>query len=200
MTTFLVGRSKIMFMTLQDLCFPGVIMGTLLKWERESPKIIILWVVQNHPNSGRMACICAKILKKLKGDKNSESEKSVKKIMFSEVNLNMQIILRVLDVSMSGVSLCSHSPWITLSYVMLWNSSELWFQTLLAAGFEAPPYISHNSENTGLSNFSLIRWRGRCRGLMCGRDIGGMASDVSRPSLITGHGQGQRQQFSDRPH
>lgn len=157
MTTFLVGRSKIMFMTLQDLCFPGVIIGTLIKWERESPKIPILWVVQNHPNFGRMACICAKIRKKLKGDTNSESEKSVKSYVFwSEFEYADYCGCWLLDVSMSGVSLCSHSRWIALSYVMLWNSSELWFSTL-AAGFEAPPYISHNSENTGVSNFTLIR-------------------------------------------
>ena len=58
-----------------------------------------------------MACICAKIRKKLKGDKNSESEKSVKKITFSEVNLNMQIIAgATLDVGMSGChSAVTHS-------------------------------------------------------------------------------------------
>ena len=69
MTQFLVGRNKIMCTTLQDPCFQGVIRRTLLKWNMESWKILILWVMLNHQNARRMVCIFAKIQKKLEGDK-----------------------------------------------------------------------------------------------------------------------------------
>ena len=64
------------------------------------------------------------------------------KIRFLEMNLNMLIIAFAADDNMSGVTLKSLS--VSCELIRLWNSSELW----IAAVSEAPPCISHNTENT----------------------------------------------------